>query len=187
MQSTPPRIRLAPIWPRYLWANHIKALSTTVHRQLYWHYTTLQHSPVQHVLQDVDRHDDARLPATVQGEDGEVGRQHVGGLLSVCGRSCTAAAGRGSGRKVRMRSFTVSSHKRHLNPLPVNKQSSFNSVYLNILDHQSALKHEIYLLYIRGNVMYLWAHLVGHHFTGCGPCVGSQHHTILQPGGSEYT
>lgn len=53
------------------------------------------HRPVQHVLQDADRHDDARLPATVQGEDGEVGREHVGGLLSVGSRPCTAAAGEG--------------------------------------------------------------------------------------------
>lgn len=55
------------------------------------------HRPVQHVLQDVDGHDDARLPAAVEGEDGEVGRQHVGGLLGVCSRSCTAAAGDGQG------------------------------------------------------------------------------------------
>lgn len=49
--------------------------------------------PVQHVLQDADRHDDPGLPAAVQGEDGEVGREHVGGLLGVGSRSRAAAAG----------------------------------------------------------------------------------------------
>lgn len=94
------------------------------------------HRPVQHVLQDVDGHDDARLPAAVQGEDGEIGREHVGGLLSVCSRSCTTAAGgEQGGREMRsdrkkkpnessLRSFIVSNHQQHLVPLPRNTNQS---------------------------------------------------------------
>lgn len=53
----------------------------------------MQHTPVEHVLQDVDGHDHARLPAAVQREDGEVGGQQIGGLLRVCSRPCATAAG----------------------------------------------------------------------------------------------
>lgn len=50
-----------------------------------------KHTPVQRVLQYVDRHDDAGVPPAVQGEDGEVGGEKVCGLLCVCCCSCSTA------------------------------------------------------------------------------------------------
>lgn len=61
--------------------NRVQQLSEGLH----------SNQPVQHVLQNVDRHDDARLPPTVQGEDGEVGREHIGGLFSIRSRACATA------------------------------------------------------------------------------------------------
>lgn len=47
----------------------------------------VQHSPVKHVLQYVNGHDDSRVPPTVQRVDGEVGGQKVGGLFCICCRT----------------------------------------------------------------------------------------------------
>lgn len=49
----------------------------------------MNHSPVKHVLQYVDGHDNARVPPTVQRIDGEVGREEVCGLLCIC--CCTGS------------------------------------------------------------------------------------------------
>lgn len=53
----------------------------------------MQHEPVQHILQDVDGHDDARPPAAVQREDGEVGREKIGGFRCICCCTCTTTTG----------------------------------------------------------------------------------------------